>query len=77
MRSSKIKKLCSFSLWTCLHHMVILRSQNKITDFLMILAWASPFNIACVGGVTASMVAFQAIDPGSTPGRRKLFYMTS
>ena len=25
--------------------MVILRSQNKITDFLMILAWASPFNI--------------------------------
>ena len=23
--------------------MVILRSQNKITDFLMILAWASPF----------------------------------
>ena len=57
--------------------MVILRSQNKITDFLMILAWASPFNIACVGGATASMVAFQAIDPGSTPGRRKLFYMTS
>ena len=34
-------------------------------------------NIACAGGVTASMVAFQAIDPGSTPGRRKLFYMTS
>ena len=25
--------------------MVILRSQNKITDFLMILAWASPFNM--------------------------------
>ena len=25
--------------------MVILRGQNKITDFLMILAWASPFNI--------------------------------
>ena len=24
--------------------MVILRTQNKITDFLMILAWASPFN---------------------------------
>ena len=23
--------------------MIILRSQNKITDFLMILAWASPF----------------------------------
>ena len=24
--------------------MVILGSQNEITDFLMILAWASPFN---------------------------------
>ena len=44
MRSTKIKKNCSSSLWTCLHHMVILRTQNKITDFFMILAWASPFN---------------------------------
>ena len=26
--------------------MVILRTRNKITDFLMILAWASPFNSA-------------------------------
>ena len=26
--------------------MVILRARNKITDFLMILAWASPFNPA-------------------------------
>ena len=25
--------------------MVILRSQNKITDFLMILAWDCPFNL--------------------------------
>ena len=25
-----------------------------------------------VGGVTVSMVAFQAVDPGSTPGRRRL-----
>ena len=24
--------------------MVILRNQNKITDFLLILAWACPFN---------------------------------
>ena len=41
--AQKIKNFCSSSLWTCLHHMVILRSQNKITDFFMILAWASPF----------------------------------
>ena len=39
MRSTKIKKKCSSSLWTCLHNMVILRSQNKIIDFFMILAW--------------------------------------
>ena len=44
MRSTKIIKNCSSSLCTCLHHMVILRNRNKITDFLMILAWASPFN---------------------------------
>ena len=25
--------------------MVIFKSQNKITDFLMILAWASPFKV--------------------------------
>ena len=27
-----------------------------------------------VGGVTVSIVAFQAIDPGSTPGQRSLFF---
>ena len=30
-----------------------------------------------VGGVTVSMVAFQAIDPGSTPGRRTKFFIFS
>ena len=28
--------------------MVILRTRNKITDFLMISAWASPFNRSCI-----------------------------
>ena len=36
--AQKFKNFCSSSLWTCLHHMVILISQNKITDFVMILA---------------------------------------
>ena len=27
-----------------------------------------------VAGVTVSMVAFQAVDPGSTPGRRTFFF---
>ena len=43
-RSTKNKKTSSSSLWTCLHHMVIFRSQNKITDFFMILAWVWAFN---------------------------------
>jgi hypothetical protein len=29
--------------------------------------------IRSVGGVTVSMVSFQAADPGSTPGQRKYF----
>ena len=30
---------------------------------------------ASVGGVMASIVAFQAVDPGSTPGRRTFNYL--
>ena len=29
----------------------------------------------CVGGVTVSIVAFQAVDPGSTPGQRTFFFL--
>ena len=45
MRSTKIIKICSSSLCTCLHHMVILRTRNKISDFFMILAWTSHFKL--------------------------------
>ena len=59
MRSTKIKKnFYSSSLWTCLYHMVILRSQNVITDFLMILAWASPFNFPYVGPRAITQIQF-------------------
>ena len=38
--------------------MVILRTRNKITDFLMILAWASPFKpnimLCLLSGPTAT-----------------------
>ena len=37
-----ISRLC-----TCLHHMVILRSQNKNTAFLMILARLCRFRSLC------------------------------
>ena len=39
------------SLFVQRNHMTVynyeqnIKSQNKITDFLMILAWASPFNL--------------------------------
>ena len=36
--AQKLKKKCSSSLWTCLHHMVILKSQKKITYIFLILA---------------------------------------
>ena len=38
--------------------MVILGTRNKITDFFMILAWASPFNCTCPFVVSVA-------DPGS------------
>ena len=44
MRSTTIKKKCSCTLWAYLHHIVIWRSQNKITDWsfyhFFILAWS-------------------------------------
>ena len=43
MRSRK--KLKTFAVHVYIIIMVMLRSQNKITDFLMILAWASPFHL--------------------------------
>ena len=46
--AEKLKYFCSSSLWTWSHRMVILRSQNKITDFFIILAWASPFKMILI-----------------------------
>ena len=36
--AQKFKNFFISSLWTCLHHMVTLKSQNKITDFFTVLA---------------------------------------
>ena len=45
--AQKLKKnFCSSILWTCLHYMVILISQNRITDFLRDFSLSSPFNSA-------------------------------
>ena len=37
----------------------------------------SPFVYASVGGIMVSIAAFQAVDPGSIPGRRKFFFFSS
>ena len=42
--------------WSCLHHMIILGSQYKITDFFMILVWASPFKRHLKYGVNAILL---------------------
>ena len=31
--AQKLKNFCSSSLWTCSHHMPILKSENKDSDF--------------------------------------------
>ena len=51
--------------------MVTLRTRNKITDFLMILAWASPFNnkvilIDSPGGTVARDCACESLGAGDT-----------
>ena len=46
--AQQFKKICRSSLWTCLDHMVLLRSQNKIIDFLMILHGPVPLNITII-----------------------------
>ena len=32
--AEKLNNFSNTNLWTCLHHIVILRNQNKIPDFL-------------------------------------------
>ena len=54
-------RICSFDTWRVTVSMVVstMRIANR--------------SVVRVGGVTVSMVAFQAVDPGSTPGRRISF----
>ena len=51
--------------------MVISRSQNKITDFLMILAWASPFKF-----ILPEFVSYLG-ERGAVCGKRLIFMYIS
>ena len=44
----KLNNFCSSSLWICLHYMVILKRQNKITDFFIILALLCRLNFQSI-----------------------------
>ena len=50
----------------------ILRTQNKITDAFMILAWASPFNLAKQGKILTTLHSgpFQSTTFNGTPTKR-------
>ena len=37
---------------------MLIYSQSKITDFLMILAWASPFKLILLGALIAQMYTY-------------------
>ena len=52
--AQKLNNFWGSSLWTCLHYMVILRSQNNIKDFFMILAW-----LCCFNHLSAKLVCFK------------------
>ena len=34
------------------------------------------FDLTSVGGIVVSIAAFQAVDPGSIPGHRKMFFIS-
>ena len=59
--------LKSSPLRQCVHVCVCSNSRKSVPAFLSILWHRS------VGGVVASIAAFQAVDLGSIPGRRKDF----
>ena len=57
----------------CSHHRAIKNREKRILYFIFKLifrTWA-----ISVGGVMVSIDAFQALDPGSIPGHRTLFFL--
>ena len=45
-------------------------NDNKVEYQYIVLV-----KIQCVGGIMVSIAAFQAVDPGSIPGRRSYFLL--
>ena len=57
--------LVTFSMWS-----IHIGSYAQKSNDLQYEDLLTHTQCSSVGGVTVSMVAFQAVDPGSTPGRR-------
>ncbi len=56
--------------WAAANNILLHLPQALVSMSCPILFVFISGNSKSVGGVTVSMVAFQAVDPGSTPGRR-------
>ena len=54
-----------YKVGVCVHSNSIIYNSHRGSAWLGYLS---------VGGVTVSIVAFQAVDPGSTPGQRIIFH---
>ncbi len=51
-----------------------MRERKIIQITLVIICWIR-FIFRSVGGIVVSIAAFQAVDPGSIPGRRNFKYV--
>ena len=54
--------------------LLLFREFTVIVPVLKVTAVTIPFQ-PCDGGVMVSIVAFQAVDPGSIPGHRTFFFL--
>ena len=84
--SESFLTLYSIVVWSFRSHFSVVVFSHKIHQKSLILSWTvlvclckihSIYSIhyKCVGGITVSIVAFQAADAGSTPGHRNMLFL--
>lgn len=70
-----VAKLANFiGGWVLSNHLICGMSTNKDKILKSSKIDELSGELYGVGGVMVSIVAFQAVDPGSIPGRRNYFY---
>ena len=84
--SESFLTLCSIVVWSFRSHFSVVVFSHTIHQKSLILSWTvlvclckihSIYSIhyKCVGGITVSIVVFQAADAGSTPGHRNMLFL--